>query len=152
MRRLSLLLAHICALLSVAAAAEPDFDRQVATLLASRCLECHSGAEPKGKLDLSAAKSAVAGGESGPAIVAGKPDESYFWQRIEAGEMPPKHPLPAGERAILKAWIEAGAKWGADPIDPFRYTTSTRAGYDWWSLQPLVRPAVPQIQNPKSQI
>jgi hypothetical protein len=51
--------------------------------------------------------------------------------------MPPKHPLPAAERAILKDWIVQGAKWGTDPIDPYRYTTSSRAGKDWWSLQPL---------------
>src|SRR5688572_32638820 len=97
-----------------AAADGPDFDRQVAPILASRCLECHSGVEPKGKLDLSREKTATEGGESGKAIVIGRPEESYLWQRIEANEMPPKHPLPSGERAVLKAWIAAGAKWGTD--------------------------------------
>ncbi len=128
------------AVLSATAAiqsAELDFDRQVAPILAGRCIECHSGAEPKGKFDLSSAAKAFAGGESGAAIVPGKIDDSTLWQRIEANEMPPKHPLPADERAILKAWITGGAKWGTDPIDPFRYTSASRAGYDWWSLQPL---------------
>ncbi len=128
------------AVLSTSAAiqsAELDFDRQVAPILAGRCIECHSGAEPKGKFDLSRAAKAFAGGESGAAIVPGKLSESNLWQRIEADEMPPKHPLPAEERAILKAWITGGAKWGTDPIDPFRYTSAARAGYDWWSLQML---------------
>src|SRR5262245_45799766 len=102
----------------------PDFDKQVAPILASRCLECHSGAEPKGKLDLSRAKTAFGGGDSGAAIARGRPDESYLWQRISADEMPPKHPLQAGERDTLKAWIAAGANWGTDPIDRFRYTTA----------------------------
>ena len=49
--------------------------------------------------------------------------------------------------AILKGWIEGGAKWGRDPIDPFRYTTATRAGYDWWALQPVKRPTVPASRD-----
>src|SRR5262245_48461169 len=127
----------------------PDFDKHVAPILANRCLECHSGVNPKGKLDLSHAKTALSGGETGAAIVSGRPDESYLWQRIVADEMPPKHPLPAPERAVVRAWITAGAKWGTDPIDRFRFTTAARAGYDWWSLQPLKAiepPAVTDIQ------
>jgi Protein of unknown function (DUF1549)/Protein of unknown function (DUF1553)/Planctomycete cytochrome C len=132
----------------VSAAGEgPDFDKQVAPILANRCLECHSGAEPKGKLDLSRAKSAFSGGESGAAIVRSRPDESYLWQRISADEMPPKHPLPAGEREILRAWIAVGANWGTDPIDRFRYTTAERAGFDWWSLQPLQPIEPPPVAN-----
>ena len=34
-------------------AAEPDFDRNIAPILASRCLDCHNSAEKKGGLDLS---------------------------------------------------------------------------------------------------
>src|SRR4051794_11816371 len=84
----------------MAQAAELDFDKQIAPILAGRCLECHSGPEPKGKLDLSASAKAFAGGESGEAIERGKPDASLLWQRIDADEMPPKHPMPAGEREI----------------------------------------------------
>jgi hypothetical protein len=125
-------------LASVAGAAPPDFDRQIAPLLASHCLDCHSGAKPKGKLDLSR-KAGTA-----EVVVAGKPADSPLWLRVSAGEMPPKKPLPDAEQRLLKEWIEGGAKWGSDPIDPFRFTTSTRAGYDWWALQPIKRPAVPK--------
>jgi hypothetical protein len=124
-------------------AGPPDFDRAVAPLLSGRCLDCHTGADAKGKLDLSTAKGFAAGGVSGPAVVAGKPADSLIWQRIEADEMPPKHPLPAGERAVLKAWIDGGAKWGSDPIDPYRFSTTSRAGADWWSFMPVKKPAVP---------
>jgi mono/diheme cytochrome c family protein len=130
---------------SLAAAEPPDFDRAIAPLLAGRCLDCHSGSEPKGGLDLATAGGILRGGDSGElAVVAGKPAQSPLWQRIEANEMPPKHPLPDAERAALRAWIESGARWGTDPIDPFRYTTAARAGYDWWSLQPLKRPEIPR--------
>jgi len=128
---------------SRAPAAAPDFDRQIAPLLASRCLDCHSGPKPKGKLDLSR-KAGTA-----DVLVAGKPTDSSLWQRVAAGEMPPKKPLPEAEQKLLKEWIEAGAKWGSDPIDPFRFSTGTRAGRDWWALQPLQYPAVPDIRNPK---
>ncbi|MDX1948689.1 MAG: DUF1553 domain-containing protein [Pirellulaceae bacterium] len=131
---------------------EPDFDREVAPILAGRCLDCHSGTGPKGNLDLSTAKAALAGGDSGPAIVPGKPAKSPLWERIEANEMPPKHPLPAAERKVLREWLAAGARWGTDPIDPFRFTSVARAGYDWWSLAPLAKVASPTIANPRSAI
>lgn len=118
-------------------AAPPDFDRTVAPVLAS-CLDCHTGSDAKGKLDLSREKTARAGGKSRePGVVPGKPDASEVWKRVAAGDMPPKKPLAAADQAVLKAWIEGGAKWGTDPIDPLAYTSKTRAGRDWWALQPL---------------
>ena len=124
----------------------PSFDREIAPLLARRCLDCHSGAEKKGMFDLSRVESAIKGGESGVAIVPGKSAESSLWQRVRDGEMPPKKPLSKDEVELLKRWIDGGAKWGTSPIDPFAFTTNARAGYDWWSLQPVKRPAVPDLK------
>lgn len=118
-------------------AQEINFDKQVAPLLASKCLDCHNSREPKGNLDLSSKKNALAGGDSGVVLAAGKIDESYLWNRVADDEMPPKHPLSSEEKQLLKQWIVEGARWGTDPIDPFAFTTDSRAGYDWWSLQPL---------------
>ncbi|HEY2156941.1 MAG TPA: DUF1549 domain-containing protein, partial [Isosphaeraceae bacterium] len=120
-----------------------NFDAEVAPILARRCLDCHAGPAPKGKLDLSSRASALGGGEDGPAIAPGKPDESPLWARIVAGEMPPDSPLPEAEKAALRRWIVAGASWGTDPIDPYQVTTTRRAGRDWWSLQTVRRPASP---------
>ena len=131
---------------SAAAKKAQDFDRHIAPLLASYCLGCHSGAEPKGGLDLSEREAAMKGGESGVAIAAGKVDASLLWQRIEQGEMPPKEKLPDDVKQTLRQWIAGGANWGSDPIDRFRYTTSKRAGYDWWSLQPLAAYEPPQVK------
>jgi hypothetical protein len=125
--------------------APPDFDRTVAPLLAARCLDCHSGREPKGGLDLASHQSALKGGESGVVLKPGKLDASVLWERVRDEEMPPKHPLTDSEKSTLKLWIESGAKWGSDPIDRFRYTTDRRAGYDWWSLQPLKLTGPPEI-------
>jgi hypothetical protein len=132
----------------------PSFDRDIAPILIDRCLDCHSGAEPKGGLDLAVAESARKGGQSGTAIVPGKLDASLLWERIESGEMPPKAKLTDQEKQSLKEWISSGAKWGTTPIDPFRVTTNRRAGSDWWSLKSIQRPDVPQsaagqsVRNP----
>lgn len=123
---------------------EVDFSREVAPIIAERCLDCHGGREPEGGLDLSSRERAFAGGDSGVVLVSGQPEESLLWQRIADNEMPPKHPLPDAEKEILKQWIDAGATWVGDRIDPFAVTTGKRAGYDWWSLQPVNTPATPE--------
>jgi hypothetical protein len=135
---------------NVAQSAAPDFDKEVVTVLASRCIECHSGTDPKGGLDLTR-KDAVTGAKG--VVVAGKLDASELWKRVNANEMPPKKPLTAEEKAVLREWIASGAKWGTDPIDPFAVTTKTRAGRDWWSLQPIKKPLVPlpSVPNPRAQ-
>jgi Protein of unknown function (DUF1549)/Protein of unknown function (DUF1553)/Concanavalin A-like lectin/glucanases superfamily/Planctomycete cytochrome C len=124
-----------------------DFDLHIAPILAARCLECHAGATAKAKLNLTTQALAEKGGESGSAILAGKLTESLLWQRVVNDEMPPKHALPAAEKELLKQWIVSGAKWGSQPIDPFRYTTQQRGGYNWWSLQPLTFPTVPELPS-----
>ncbi len=121
------------------AAAGNDFDRRVAPIVARRCLDCHSGINPKGKLDLARRAAALAGGKTGVAIVPGKLEESLLWERVESGEMPPKAPLPEAEKVAIRQWIASGAVWGSDPIDPYQVTTERRAGRDWWSLQPVRR-------------
>ena len=80
------------------------------------------------------------GGDSGEVIVPSNPDESLLWEHVADGSMPPKTRLPEDEKSVLRGWIAAGARWGADPIDPYRTTTEKRAGRDWWSLQPVARP------------
>lgn len=113
-----------------------SFDTTVAPLLVEHCIDCHSGLKPKGKLDLTRKASARA------VIAAGD-----LWKRVDAGEMPPKKPLNVQQKAMLKKWLDAGATWGTDPIDPFRVTTSRRAGYDWWAFQPMKRPALPNVKQ-----
>ena len=129
------------------AANADDFDTIVAPLFAGKCLTCHNATDKKGGLDLSSATRALDGGDGGKVIVPSKPDESLLWERVAENEMPPKKPLADEEKQILKRWIAAGAKWGTDPIDALRYTSSTRAGYDWWSLKPVKRPILPNVTD-----
>jgi hypothetical protein len=128
-------------------AAEPDFELTVAPLLAAKCLECHSGKVPKGGFDLSTQGGTSKGGESGVAIVAGKAGESTLWQRVRDDEMPPKHPLTDSEKNALKIWIAGGAKWSGGDIDRLSFTSDSRAGYDWWSLQPVREVNLPEVSQ-----
>ncbi len=128
-------------------ATRADFDNAVALLLVQRCLDCHSGPKPKGSLDLSRQQTALDGGKSGVVLVPGQPAESLLWNYVASDKMPPKKPLSAAEKNLLKVWIAGGATWGTDPIDPYRATTERRAGYDWWSLQPIAQPPLPAVQN-----
>ncbi|MBX9579915.1 MAG: PSD1 and planctomycete cytochrome C domain-containing protein [Gemmataceae bacterium] len=128
--------------------AGPDFEAEVAPVLLRRCLECHSGADPSGKLDLSTAAGLAKGGRSGPAA------ESIV-EKVTAGEMPPKkggkpQPLPKAEVESLRAWVAAGTPWPKGrTLDRDERTTDARGGRDWWAFQPVRRPAVsPGHANP----
>jgi hypothetical protein len=138
----------LLALAAVTTAQPPtDTDQAAARLLSRHCLECHSGTKPRGGLDLTSRAKALAGGQSGPALVPGKSRDSLLWQHVDDGEMPPKKPLSAADKKLLRQWLDAGATWAVDPLDPFQYTTDVRAGYDWWSLQPVVRPPLPVVKQ-----
>lgn len=123
----------------------PFFDQTIAPILVEHCLSCHSGENPKGKFDLTSEESAARGGESGFAILAGDLDASLFWQHIKSDEMPPENPLPDSAKESIRRWIESGAQWGLNPLNVFQITTESRAGYDWWSLQPISRPTAPHV-------
>ncbi len=126
-------------------ASEPGvslFESQVRSLLTDKCLSCHSGDQPKGKLDLTRRTSALAGGDGGEAIVPGKPTESVLFEKIASGEMPPKNPLSAEQIGAVKTWIEAGAPYSGEPLSP------RRAGNDWWSLRKIAKPAPPTVLDP----
>lgn len=124
-----------------------DFDKQIAPILVSHCLECHRGVDSEGGLDLTERALMHNGGDSGEAIIAGNAAESLLWERIRSDEMPPEHPLSNAKKATLKQWIDEGAKWGNSAIDMFSITTDSRAGRDWWSLQPLRDVPTPALNS-----
>jgi len=139
--------------LPVLFAEENHFQGEIAPILTRRCLECHDEGTKEGGLDLTSRSSAMAGGESGPALVVGKPGESLLFQRVHAGEMPPEEngeskKLPVAEITKLQQWIHAGAVWPAELIlNRFAVTSDVRAGWDWWSLQPVSRAAAPEVRS-----
>jgi hypothetical protein len=130
---------------------------EVTALLARHCLECHNASDHKGGLDLTRRERALAGGKHGKSLIPGDPDHSVLLERVVSAEMPPgkRAKLSQQEQAALRRWISSGARWAADPINPLLYTSNRRAGYDWWSLQPLRTvqpPAVKDTQWPINPI
>jgi WD40 repeat protein len=93
------------------------FDKEILPILAAKCQACHAGKVIEGKLDLSTYASMMKGGETvGGVIAAGKADDSRLFQ-LSAHKlkpiMPPKNdgdPMTADELALLKLWIDQGAK------------------------------------------
>ena len=129
----------VCVLLALGSRLLADdaafFREKIEPLLRERCYECHSHAgKMKGGLTLDSRSGWVEGGESGPAIIPGKPDASLLIRAIrrldEDLSMPPKKPLPPGEVALLTEWVRLGAP------DP-RTTVAKKPDNDWWSLKPL---------------
>ncbi|WP_162006769.1 DUF1592 domain-containing protein [Roseimaritima sediminicola] len=108
------------------------FDRTVARVLAKNCLECHDPANRQGGLDLSQQIAAATGGDSGPAIVPGKPEESSVWLAVESDDMPHERPpLSPDDKQALKQWIASGAQWSIDVIDPALYLHDGRTDQLW---------------------
>ena len=90
----------------------PSFEKDVRPLLDAKCARCHGGKTKKADLDLSTPAGVLKGGESGPAVVAGKPEKSLLYEKVHKGEMPPakKDALAPAEIETLRRWIADGAK------------------------------------------
>jgi mono/diheme cytochrome c family protein len=86
----------------------------VVNLFQAKCVRCHGGKHTRADLDLKTLAGALKGGESGPAVVPGKPQESLLFEKVHSGTMPPgkKDRLGESELATLRRWIEAGAPSG----------------------------------------
>ncbi|MFT5127700.1 MAG: hypothetical protein ACI8W8_001307, partial [Rhodothermales bacterium] len=108
------------------------FVDHIAPILANHCLECHDASTSKGELDLSRREQMLKGGESGPAIVPGKHQESLLWESIASDEMPKKRPpLSKEEKAVLRRWLDAGGDVALTEVDPAAYLHAGRGGERW---------------------
>ncbi len=100
-------------------AAEPaDYARHVRPFLVRYCVECHNSEEAKSGLNLETYAGLRAGGEHGPVLTPAKADESRIVRMVEGKTRPPMPPKKArqpapGEAAVLRAWVDAGAKEGS---------------------------------------
>src|SRR4051794_36237479 len=88
----------------------PRFDEDVLPILRAKCVSCHGPKNRQADLDLSSAAAVLKGGDSGPAVVPGKPGKSLLYERVHAGEMPPtkKDRLSEAEVETLRRWIADG--------------------------------------------
>ena len=142
-------LSFACSATHIARAAEaPKFDEKIAPILERHCVVCHQGEKPKGGLSLTSADAFSKGGDSGPAVIPGKPEESLLIEVISGDQprMPQKaKPLSADDVALIRQWISGGAHWPADRI--LRDKKLSGANDQWWSLQAVHRPRVPAMNS-----
>lgn len=113
-------------------AAAGAFEKDVAPILAARCLNCHGANNPKGNLRMDTFAGIMAGGDSGPFVVPGKLAASSLVERISAtgDERMPKNgrPLSADEIKKITDWIDSGAKFtgnNSTPIADLKAGTAT---------------------------
>lgn len=108
----------LLSLAPLAAQAKVDFQKQIAPLLISRCIECHGPKEQKGDLRLDARAFAfLEGDEDMWTVIPKKPDDSELIHRIglaadDEDIMPAKgEPLSKEQQALFTKWVAEGADW-----------------------------------------
>src|SRR4051794_16014319 len=126
------------------------FEREVRPILARHCSKCHGEKARRGGLRLDSRAALLAGGDSGPAVVPGKPEESLLVEAVhyESLEMPPSGRLSDREVSALVEWVRQGAPWpettaakGADAPRPRPRGAGDQApefrdeDRAWWAFQ-----------------
>jgi hypothetical protein len=132
------------------------FESRIRPVLIKHCYECHSAKsdEVKGSLLVDSATGLLQGGDSGPAFIAGKPDESPLIEalRYDGIEMPPAGRLPANVVKDFERWVEIGSP---DPrtdnpapgvIKPQR-TIDLEAGRQFWAFRPVENSKRPDVSD-----
>ncbi|MEC8941547.1 MAG: DUF1549 domain-containing protein, partial [Verrucomicrobiota bacterium] len=128
------------------------FEAKIRPVFADYCYKCHSADEKiKGGLQLDTREGLRHGGDSGPAVVPGNPEESLLWTAIswqdEDYEMPPKQKLSESIRADFRKWIEMGAP---DPREGEKIVLKTEIdiaeGRQFWSFQKPEKTSLPAVE------
>lgn len=144
-----LLPASLLALSFLAADSSPvDYVRDIKPIFSKHCAECHGADKQRAGLRLDTAASALRGGNSGPALTPGKSGESLLVKAItgtaDVKSMPPKEPrLSAEQVALLKKWIDQGAKAPASEV----VSKSTSPERQHWAFQMPRRVPPPAARN-----
>lgn len=116
-----------------AVAAAPDFEREVAPILESRCLACHDAANAEGDVRLDSRTAVL------EHLVPGRPEASVFIEQVSGAKpaMPRKEkPLTTEQVGILRAWVQAGAPWPEARV----LADKPARDLDWWSLRAIQKP------------
>lgn len=158
-----LIIITACIVFLVGATARADddvefFEKRIRPVLVERCFKCHSASspKPKGGLRVDRRAALLDGGESGAAIVTGKPDESLLVKAIAwsgvVSEMPPDGKLPDRVIADFREWIARGVPFPADssptttPDKP--RPVDIEQGREFWSFQPARVIPTPKVSDP----
>ncbi len=150
----------LCGLAVSLRAAEPGggatelFEKKIRPLLAEHCLDCHGSKKQKGGLRLDSRDGWAKGGESGPAIIPGKPDQSLLIKGVRHADkdfkMPPDTRLSQAQIDDLIQWVKLGAydpRTVAPSAVKLAYGASLEEGRKHWAFQPLRPSKLPAVKN-----
>ena len=132
------------------------FKSDVRAALKQHCVKCHGGDKTRGDFDLTTRVGLLKGGDEGVSVIPGKSKQSRLLKLIAHEEkpfMPAKKPkLPSSVIAKIAQWIDLGAPYDKPLIDQAVAKKGMQVTDDdrqFWSFQPLKRPAVPAVKNAK---
>ena len=132
------------------------FKSDVRAALKQHCVKCHGGDKTRGDLDLTTRAGLLKGGDEGVSVVPGKAKDSLLVKLIKHTEkpyMPAKKPkLPSSLIEKIVQWIDFGAPYDKPLIENAVAKKGMQVTDDdrqFWSFQPLKRPAVPAVKNAK---
>ncbi|MBX3450655.1 MAG: PSD1 domain-containing protein [Planctomycetaceae bacterium] len=132
------------------------FESRIRPVLVEQCYSCHSAdaasqGKLRGGLSLDSRPAMRRGGETGPGIVPGKPDESLVLAALkhETFEMPPKGKLSDTVIADFEKWIRSGAPdpREGEPAPKAPREIDVAAGRSFWAFQPLAAPTPPEVDD-----
>jgi hypothetical protein len=130
------------------------FESRIRPILVERCYECHSSQAKslESNYSLETRESLIKGGDRGPAVVPGKPEESPLVAAVRRSDpdfqMPPDEPLSAEEVADLEAWVAMGAPDPRTGAAVVRRRLTPAEARETWPYSPLARPPIPEVSNP----
>lgn len=133
------------------ATGEEFFEKQIRPVLADNCLKCHGPQKQWSSLRLDSKAAALKGGDNGPALVAGEPNESEIVRRISATDddrMPPPDdgkPLTVEQVAAIRQWIKLGAPW-PESSTPHE-EAKEKLWREHWAFQQIRKTVPPEVKS-----
>ena len=127
-------------LAATTAVAAPDFEREVAPILESRCMACHDAAQAEGEVRLDTREAVL------EHLVPGRPEASALIDQVSGARpaMPRKEkPLTTAQVGILRAWVQAGAPWPETRV----LADKPARDLNWWSLRQIPSPKSPNPEG-----
>lgn len=130
------------------AAEAVDFAKQIKPILQKYCVSCHGAETVESGFRADFGSLMLEGGDRGAAIVLGDAKKSPLYQVLvgegDVAQMPFELPKLSDEQiALVKEWIDQGAKAAADDKPP----VDGRPTSDHWAFQTIRRPALPEVKN-----
>ncbi|PYR58717.1 MAG: hypothetical protein DMF85_09840 [Acidobacteria bacterium] len=132
------------------AGASIDFARDIQPIFQKNCYECHDARKNRAQLRLDVRAAAMKGGEDGPVIIPGNSEHSLLVRRLlglDGDDRMPKNgdPLPAGQIALIRAWIDAGAPWSEEAAGPSAGGASEEPQH--WAYRRPKHPPLPDVRD-----